>query len=234
MNTYFPYGYHHAQGDGWSIACSKDAEENALVELLRRGLARTLGFDLVHVWRNRAGLRSADVVWTHTEREHLGVALILSFSRKPVPKLIAQCVWLFDQWDRLSAAKRALYRHLLRVADIVTTQSPEDLKLAQAVMAGHPTECILSGGAIEWMKPPRDAPMHHPLRVASLGNDMHRDWDTLLRAFGGRNEYEVAIASKKLDPRRLSQLANVRLVNGPDRGGSTPPLRMGGPGSRPA
>jgi hypothetical protein len=213
MNTYFPYGYHHAQRDGWSIACSHDAAESGLIELLRRGLTHTLGFDLIHAWRNRAQLRSADVIWTHTEREHLAAALILSLSRRPAPKLIAQCVWLFDNWNKLSAPKRALYRHLLRVADVVTTQSPEDLKLAQAVMPGHPTACVLSGGTIEWMTPPRDAPMHQPLRLAALGNDMHRDWETLLRAFGGRNQYEVAIASRKLNPRHLRYAPNARLVN---------------------
>jgi glycosyltransferase involved in cell wall biosynthesis len=158
-------------------------------------------------------LRSADVIWTHTEREHLAAAVILSLSRRPAPKLIAQCVWLFDNWNRLSSPKRALYRHLLRVADIVTTQSPEDLKLAQAIMPGHPTACVLSGGTIEWMTPPRDVPIHQPLRLAALGNDMHRDWETLLRAFGGRNQYELAIASKKLNPRQLRHAPNARLVN---------------------
>jgi glycosyltransferase involved in cell wall biosynthesis len=211
-NSYFPYGYHHAQGDGWSITCSKDAEESSLVELLRRGLTRTLGFDLIHAWRNRAGLHSADVIWTHTEREHLAVALILWLRRKPAPKLVAQCIWLFDKWSRFSAPRRALYTHLLRFADIVTTQSPEDLKLAQAALPGHPTECILSGATIEWMRQPRDRAPHRPLRLPSLGNDMHRDWDTMLAAFGGRKEYEVVIASKELSPRRIRQLSNVTLV----------------------
>ena len=213
MNKYFPYGYHHAQRDGWSVICSQDTAESILIKLLRRGLAHTLGFDLIHAWRNRAELRSADVIWTHTEREHLAAALILSLSRRPAPKLIAQCVWLFDNWSKLSAPKRALYRHLLRVADVVTTQSPEDLRLAQAVMPGHPTACVLSGGAIEWMTPPRDMRMHQPLRLAALGNDMHRDWETLLSAFGGRKQYEVAIASKKLSPRQLRNTPNIRLVN---------------------
>jgi glycosyltransferase involved in cell wall biosynthesis len=212
MNTYFPYGYHYAQGDGWSIACSRDAEEGRLLELLRRALTRTLGFDVIHTWRNRVGLRSADVIWTHTEREHLAVALFMLLSRKPGPKLIAQCIWLFDNWSRLSAPKRALYRRLLGIADVVTTQSPEDLRLARAVIPGHPTACVLSGGTIEWMIPPRDEPLHQPLRLASLGNDMHRDWETLLCAFGGRNEYELAIASKKLNPRRIRHMPNVRHV----------------------
>jgi glycosyltransferase involved in cell wall biosynthesis len=41
---------------------------------------------------------------------------------------------------------------------------------------------------------------------------MHRDWSTLLRAFGGRSEYELAIASRQLTQRRLRNFPNVRLV----------------------
>ena len=212
MNTYLPYGYHYAQGQGWSIACSEDGYEGPITELMRRILGRCLGFDLLHAWRNRSALRSADVVWTHTEREHLAAALILSLSRAPAPRLLAQCVWLFDSWSNLSTAKRFLYRYLLRYADIITTQSPEDLKVARTLFPTHPTACILSGGAVEWMSQPREESIHHPVRIAALGNDMHRDWSTLLRAFGGRSEYELAIASRQLTQRRLRNAPNVRLV----------------------
>lgn len=213
MNTYLPYGYHHAQGDGWSVTCSQDGDEGAAVELVRRALGRVLGFDLVHAWRNRDGMRSATVVWTHTEREHLAAALLLSFSRHPPPKLLAQCIWLFDTWERLSTPKRALYRYLLKYADIITTQSPEDFSLARAIFPNHPAACVLSGGAVEWMKPPREDNVHQPIRLAALGNDMHRDWDTLIRAFGGRSEYELLIASRKLAKGQLRNQSNVRLVN---------------------
>jgi glycosyltransferase involved in cell wall biosynthesis len=172
-----------------------------------------LGFDLVHAWRNRENLRSADVVWTHTEREHLAAALLFLAARRPAPKLIAQCVWLFDKWNRLSMPKRALYRRLLKCADVVTTQSPEDLKVARAILADQPAECILSGGAVEWMSPPREAPNHRPLHLVSLGNDMHRDWETLLQAVGGRNEYELVIATGKLPRKLLRNASNVKVVN---------------------
>ena len=62
------------------------------------------------------------------------------------------------------------------------------------------------------MSQPREESIHHPVRIAALGNDMHRDWSTLLRAFGGRSEYELAIASRQLTQRRLRNAPNVRLV----------------------
>jgi glycosyltransferase involved in cell wall biosynthesis len=213
MNSYLPYGYHHAQGNGWSVICSQDGDEGAIVKLIRRAIGRILGFDVIHAWRNRDAMRSANVVWTHTEREHLAAALLLSFSRRPPPKLLAQCVWLFDNWERLSTPKRALYRHLLIHADIITTQSPEDFSLARKIFPTHAAACILSGGAVEWMKPPREDPVHRPLRLAALGNDMHRDWGTLLRAFGGRSKYELLIASRKVAKRQLRNQPNLKLVD---------------------
>jgi glycosyltransferase involved in cell wall biosynthesis len=212
VKIYFPYGYHYAQGDGWSVVCSEDGQEGPLTELVRRTLGRLLGFDLLHVWRNRDGLRSADVVWTHTEREHLAALLILRLSRSPSPKLLAQCVWLFDNWGNLPTVKRALYRHLLSYADIITTQSPEDLSVARTLFPTHRTACVLSGGAVEWMSKPRDEPIHRPARLAALGNDVHRDWITLVRAFGGRHEYELAIATRQLTQRQLRNASNLRLV----------------------
>lgn len=213
MNSYLPYGYHHAQGGGWSINCSQDGDEGAVIKLMRRTLGRILGFDLVHAWRNRDAMRLANVVWTHTEREHLAAALLLSFSRHPPPKLLAQCVWLFDNWERLSRPKRALYRHLLKQADIITTQSPEDFSLARTIFPTHRAACVLSGGTVEWMKPPRTEAVHQPVRLAALGNDMHRDWGTLIRAFGGRSEYELLIASRKVAKWQLRNQSNVQLAN---------------------
>ncbi|MGH8336316.1 MAG: glycosyltransferase, partial [Gammaproteobacteria bacterium] len=112
----------------------------------------------------------------------------------------------------MSTAKRILYSHLLKYADIITTQSPEDLSVARKLFPTRPTACVLSGGAVEWMTQPREEPIHRPVRLAALGNDMHRDWSTLLRAFGGRSEYELAIATRQLKQRRLRNVPNVRLA----------------------
>jgi len=97
LNEKLPYGYYHAAGDGWDVEYSQDRNEGPATRLLRRTLGRVLGFDLIHAWRNRNQLQSADVVWTHTEREHLAVLLLSRLQRvKRPPKLIAQCVWLFE------------------------------------------------------------------------------------------------------------------------------------------
>src|SRR6266851_4137896 len=78
-----PYGYFHCAGDDCEVRYSEDAPENRLAQFLRMCLRRLLGFDLIHAWRNREGIAAADVVWTHTELEHLAVLLLfrLRFAR---------------------------------------------------------------------------------------------------------------------------------------------------------
>jgi glycosyltransferase involved in cell wall biosynthesis len=215
LNEKLPYGYYHAAGDGWEVEYSQDRNEGPATRLLRRTLGRVLGFDLIHAWRNRSQLQSADVVWTHTEREHLAVLLLSRLQRvKRPPKLIAQCVWLFDRWSSFSPIRRWSYRQLLKRADVITTQSPDDQAAASRIFPEIATELILSGAAVEGLAPPQKGPVHRPIRLAALGNDMHRDWETLVLAFSGAElSCEVRIASSKIDPELLRGLPHFSIVS---------------------
>lgn len=214
MNDALPYGYHHAAGEGWSIEYSEDVDEGAIGRLVRRVLTRVFGFDLIHAWRNRRSLLSADVVWTHTEREHLAaLALFVLLRRRKRPKIIAQCIWLFDRWHRLSAPRRAVYRWLLSRADVVTTHSRSNLTVAREVLPASRSELLLFGcTSADDLRPIRQEPAHRPIRVASLGGDMHRDWDTHLSAFAGRPEFELRIATSRTRLRVGEGIENVRVT----------------------
>ncbi|HJU10196.1 MAG TPA: hypothetical protein VJ728_04935, partial [Candidatus Binataceae bacterium] len=120
LNDRLAYGYYRAGGQGWSIEYSDDSDESRLTRLSRQALRKLLGFDFVHVFRNRRKILQADIVWTHTELEHLGVLAFLAlFGRRHRPKLIANCIWLFDRWSRLSSIKRSFYRILLKDANVI-------------------------------------------------------------------------------------------------------------------
>jgi glycosyltransferase involved in cell wall biosynthesis len=214
LNEHLPYGYFHAAGDGWEIEYSQDRDESAAIRFVRRALGRVLGFDLVHAWRNREQLQSADFVWTHTEREHLAVLFLYWFLRVGTrPLLVAQCVWLFDQWSSFSCITRWFYRQLLNRADVITTQSPDDLAVAKDLFPAVATKLILSGATVSSVVPPRKRPIHRPIRLASLGMDMHRDWETLVQAFAGsKPACEVRIASSKVNPVLLRNLPHFSIV----------------------
>ncbi len=212
LNERLAYGYYRAAGDGWSVEYSRDADEGRYTRLGRLILRKALGFDIVHAWRNKRQLLSADIVWTHTELEGLAALLLVrTFGQADRPKLQANCVWLFDQWPYHSWVRKLLYRNLLKNADILTTLSPENLKVARRVVPNVRCECVLVGVTVEAMTPPRRSPFHDPVRVASLGNDMHRDWLTLIKAFGNVAEYQLKIGSTKIRPEMIESVKNAEL-----------------------
>ena len=212
VNEPLPYGYYRAGGDGVRIVYSEDREEGRLAEFLRRLLCRVAGFDLIHAWRNRSGLLDSDIVWTHTEREHLAVILLFLVSRtSKKPQIIAQCIWLFDQWPGFSRLRRRLFAWLLSRADVVTTHSPENLRIARGLLANTRTDLVLFGINADAIRPPDCTPCHQPIRIAALGNDMHRDWETLLRAFAGKASFELRIASPKLTDYSAENQRNVHI-----------------------
>ncbi len=213
LNDMLPYGYHRAAGEGCSIRYSEDADESLPTRFVRRALTRILGFDLIHAWRNRRPLLSSDVVWTHTERENLAVfGLFRLLGPRERPKVVAQCIWLFDRWHNFSRPRRALYRRLLSRADVVTTHSRSNLAVARKVLPATRSELLSFGWtSIDQMKPPRSRPLHPPTRLGSLGGDMHRDWNTLLSAFAGKPTFELMVASTKERIPMASGIDNVRI-----------------------
>jgi glycosyltransferase involved in cell wall biosynthesis len=212
VNDRLPYGYFWAGEEGCAIQYSEDRDENAAGRLLRLGVRWLLGFDFVHAWRNRRGIRAAEIVWTHTESQHLGVLLLL-LGRAPArrPKIIAQSVWLFDVWPRLSPLKRWLYSRLMANADVLTVHSPDNLQRARTLFPRRRSLMIPFGIRADQVVPRTRRSVSRPVRVLSLGNDRHRDWATLIAAFCEWPGAELRIVSPRL-PADLTRSANVALV----------------------
>jgi glycosyltransferase involved in cell wall biosynthesis len=213
LNEKLPYGYFWAEQHGCAIEYSQDAPESRLGQLFRLGVRWLLGFDFVHAWRNRRGIGNAEIVWTHTESQHLAVLLLLSRRRPPNrPRVIAQSVWLFDGWDRFWAPRRRLFTRLIAGADALTVMSPENLQRARALFPRHRSRLMPYGIAADGMvrRPPGGA--HRPFRVLSLGSDRHRDWATLVAAVEARPDCELRIVAPRL-PAALTRAPNVTLVH---------------------
>jgi glycosyltransferase involved in cell wall biosynthesis len=212
-----PYGYFHCAGDGCIVDYSQDRQESRVMQFARMCLRRLLGFDLIHAWRNRDGIARADVVWTHTELEHLAILMLFRVGLIPGrrPKLIAQSVWLFDRWPQMSRLRRRVYRWLLEEADILTVHSPENLQTAQQLFPAKQCEFVRFGIDSSRMRPVERRPAGSPVRILALGNDMHRDWITLLEALGGWSECEVRMGGKRIgwQLRRIARrFANCHII----------------------
>jgi glycosyltransferase involved in cell wall biosynthesis len=98
---------------------------------------------------------------------------------------------------------------LLKRANLVTTLSPENLKMARQLLPAVRCECVLVGAMAQKMVSPHRRPVHKTVHIASLGSDMHRDWETLLAAFSNVPRYEVRIASSKINRKLLAGSNNV-------------------------
>jgi len=200
------YGYHHAASDLMALTYSEDHAESRAWRFTRRALKALLGFDFIHTFRNRAALLEADVIWTHTEREYLSAALLLLLKgRRKAPLLVAQSVWLLDIWNTLSLPKRLFYKWLLGRADILTTLSTVNAALARKYWHREATP-LLYGISTD------DFPLtqvsawrpHEPLRIAAIGNDRDRDWQTLMTAFANDAHYSVRVATRRKIWRRAA------------------------------
>jgi len=212
VNDRKPYGYYRAAEFGAAVVHSRDRAEGRLGRLARLGLRAVLGFDLLHAWHNREGILAADAVWTHTESGYLGVAALLAL-RRPArrPKLIGQSVWLVDRWPRFLPPRRALFRALIRQVDLLTFLSPENAARARALFPGKPVAFVRYGISADALT---TRPAHRPrdpVRVLALGNDVHRDWATLVAALGGQAGVEVRIVTRRRIEALLEGAPNVSL-----------------------
>ncbi|TDN70543.1 glycosyltransferase [Paraburkholderia sp. BL10I2N1] len=206
------YGYHHAESENYHLTYSHDAKEGKIRRFFRKGLKAAVGFDFLHTWHNRRQILDADVVWTHTEFEYLAVALLLRLHRRPKnPLLLAQSVWLFDRWHRYGPVRRLLYRSLAKRADMMTTHSSINQKLCKTCL-GLPATQVFYGICTDDFPISTVAPWrpHSPLRIAAIGNDRDRDWDTLIDSFYDDNRFEVRLATRRR-VRSAKQSPNIKI-----------------------
>lgn len=210
INEPFAYGYYRAAEHGCRVKYSEDKAERKIERLFRLGMRYFLQFDLLHAWRNRKEICKADVIWTHTESQNLAVLSLLWLMRpKRRPKLIAQVVWLLDRWRSSSAINRWVNARLLSKVDVLTTLSPDNLKAARELFPNIRSELVLFAIRSDEMSPPRQGSFHEPVRIVSLGNDEHRDWETLVSAIKNVDNYELRIASAKVDGKLIEDAQNI-------------------------
>lgn len=209
INEPTPYGYDRATEMGCTVAYSIPTSERLAGRLTRLAVRSILGFDLVHAWRNREGIRNADVVWTHTETQGLAVLALLFFRQRPNrPATLLQNVWLVDRWPRYPPPNRWLFRRLLRTADVLTFHSERNRNTAAQLLAPARCEVIKFGIRVDEKVEPFLRKRRGALAVLTLGNDEHRDWVTAVRAIEQLREAHLTVLSRTF-PSELARSADV-------------------------
>lgn len=206
-----PYGYRQAEEMGCVVDQSEDFAEGRLKRLLRLGVRAILGFDFLHAWSNRRGIFAAEIVWTHTESQALAVLLLMRLHpsvRKRIA-VIAQTVWVMDNWESYSLLRRAFYRGLLQQADILTFLSTSAAAKAQQRFANSRVEFVKYGIRADQPLEVIDRARHTPIRILTMGNDRHRDWPTFIAAIKNDARYVARVATGAKIDRLLASLHNI-------------------------
>lgn len=213
INDQMPYGYFRAADNGCAVSYAEDKPRNKLSKLIDSCVSFLVGIDLAHAWQNRNEIYASDVVWTHTELQSLAVLLLFEILFwKPRPKLIAQSVWLMDRWQSLGWARRWIVSRLLAKAEVLTFLSPENRKAAKKLFPGVRCEFVPFGINTDDIPPLKPEKAHSPLRILSAGNDLHRDWQTLIAAVQTLPNCTLKIASKKLKAADVADVPNIEVV----------------------
>jgi glycosyltransferase involved in cell wall biosynthesis len=194
-----PYGYGHAQASGYSLVYSQTWSESVLVRALDAVARLVLGFKIAHVARSwkTVSAPSLDAIWTHTEREFLPLLLLSWLRRQPLAPVIAQSVWLIDEWPRMRPIHRAIARALMRRAALCTFLSPVNAKQAERLGLGNRQRVVAFGVSLDSFPLTEPAPraVSDRIRVFALGNDRHRDWHTFAEAFCHDPRFEIVAAT---------------------------------------
>ncbi|MCS5735592.1 glycosyltransferase [Herbiconiux daphne] len=211
-----PYAYHLAE-EWFALEWSTDRVEGHLSRWWRMSVKRFVGFDFVHVWRNRHVIKRVDAVWTHTEREHLAVALIKALApRRYRAVSIAQSVWLWDLWPGISGLRARVFRSLLRRHAVELVLSRVNRDDSRRLVPGRKVLRLPFGSRFA-TPAPTDAALPTPPRVLVVGNDRHRDWDLLLEVTRLVPEADFDIISLASTVRERTWPSNVHVRSSPQR-----------------
>lgn len=208
-----PYGY-DAAGEWFDLRWCRSHPESPFVRRTRNAMTARLGFDFLHAWRNRRTLFSADLIWTHTEREHLAVAM-LQLLRRPSRRVptIAQSVWLWDDWQSFGVLRRWLVSILLRTHSVELLLSPLNRQVSESSIPGRRVIFIPFGSAVAAAGNSADEmptkASTDPGPVVAVGNDVHRDWETLSRVASRLPDVQFRVASRSARARSVRWPSNV-------------------------
>lgn len=206
-----PYGYHLAQ-DEFDMRWSTARAESPFEKRVRTALAARLGFDVLHVWRNRRLIRESDVVWTHTEREHLAVAALqlLTPAHRRVA-VLAQSVWLWDIWPTWGRAHRWLVARLLRTHSIEAVHSRVNRAVSETAVPGRRVVLVPFGTASPFsVATDSESREASPTKVVlAVGNDADRDWRTLAAVAAMMPDTRFRVASSSRHARQVDWPVNV-------------------------
>lgn len=187
-----PYGFNLAESDQIRMSYSEDDFPLAV----NQKVINRLHADPLHALVNVFRMRRADAIWTMLEWEWISVALLQRLHLVPKVPIIANSVWLLEFWPGWSGKRRRLLRWLMSDNLILTVHANTCLRIAEAFIPDRDFRLSyfgISTRAFPIVSPSWRAAEERPIRIYAIGNDLTRDWKTLMEAFGNDTRFEVRL-----------------------------------------
>lgn len=190
-----PYGFNLAASPTIKMAYSEDS----FPFTMKQSLINRLSIDPIHALANAWRMRRADAIWTILEWEWLSVSLLQRLRIVPRVPVIANSVWLFQDWQKWSEKKRRLFRWLMTDNVVLTVHAKTSLDIARTALPEKDFQLSYFGvstNAFPLMPPVPTQADSRPIRIYSIGHDRTRDWKALMDAFGNDDRFEVRLVCR--------------------------------------
>ena len=211
------YGFNNAEKFGFELSFSKSWTNNSAYHVIRRAIIRALCFDVFHAAANWRQISQADIIWTMTDVEYLGVLCVLKLLRNRNTFVICNNVWLWDRLERRSSLFVWVVEKILDRADVITFHSDAHrIKASKSYKRKrlHTLAFGISDQAFK-LRAPQLRPGQAPIRIFSPGNDRTRDWKSLYDAFANKPGFEVTIVCDRLPDSYFQMARNFVRVKSP-------------------
>lgn len=210
-----PYGFHRAEECGFDVSYSDD-DFRPLSRKIGRWSERGVGINMPHALFNRRRMAQADIIVTMSEWDAMAAQLLMVMGLVPTKPIIGTAIWVIDWWESLNASRQLLYRNLLKRMPLVLTHTEACLAACRRKLPEINSALMHFGIAAEnFMPRAAEGEGRGVTRIVAAGNDMTRDWQVLLDAFGNDPAVELVIMNRDLPDELLTRYSNLTIPRSP-------------------
>lgn len=207
-----PYGFHMAEEFGYTVTWSQDKDRGPFATLAAKALRRVLGFDPLHAWQNRHRAGAADVIWTMLEGDALGLAALMQLGLMPRRPIVTSIVWMVNNWPNYGPLRRRFLRWLTRRWSGVFVHAQSSVEPARKCLPFCDVDLLFFGVAENsFLRQPAAKPIGSPIHIVATGNDVTRDFDTVLAAFGNDPRFRLTMLTRQVTQAEASRYSNVEI-----------------------
>ena len=203
------WGMHQAGDFGFELISTEDKTPGPILEFIRKVGQRLFKVNIAHLVLNWQQIREADAIWAMSEREINVLVWATTFRSKP-PLIFGEAVWLVDEWPTYGPFRRFIAQTTLKRAASLLVCVEQGANYLNQILSNVRARPYKFGVPVDAFEDVRELPgfasgwsIDRPLRVLSAGNDLRRDWETVVQAVAGDDQFETVLLSRRPHVKKL-------------------------------